>query len=654
MKKTILTLLLIFGILGYAEAHNNSAERAGSSGAIIGVVAGTNLNGGGAFGIVTLNLDDPFTVGGANITVLQSSTITAIGAGGLAILDDGNTIGIFLEDGGQVGIATYNPAFALDVNGTSRFAGAFQTDGLTTIGDSPLDLFVFNPSTFVISDVAWGMVISTSIDGNPPLMFFDTPNSRIGIGDLTPSDKLEVQKNINNVKGITIVNDMVGTSAGASLTIKSNSATGNLTVYDDGYTTESHFADRVVLLTAVNSDGLDLVSKGSDIRFYTSGSATSDEKMRILDGGNVGIGTTTPSALFTVGNNDQFTVDSSGNVVVVGTVTATVVETTTVTAENSDGLYLLDDDGRGIYLKDGGEVYYLGAGKTYFSGTVNLSATSKLRWIAGSANYGGIEAVGDDGLHIDGGVSAYGNRNVIITDYANRATDHDHDLLSAHPTLFIHSVTDPDTVNTEWGSLSYIGDGTGDGYFEINTTTGDIVLNPDLGYVGISSSAPTEMLSVVGNGIFTGNLEVRGNLNLPNAVHMEASLAGAGTSQNESNEFIPSSATWTLNQGSNFFSVNVDSITYTHADTHLVVIMAQMSLEASAATNAELRFAINNVTQISSKAEHTFSGSSLITDIGIQGMYEIDQGDIITVQGKTDDGDNLTYDDLNIIIVEVD
>ncbi len=40
-----------------------------------------------------------------------------------------------------------------------------------------------------------------------------------------------------------------------------------------------------------------------------------------MKAGNVGIGTTSPSQLLTVGNNNQFTVDSSGNVVIKGTTT---------------------------------------------------------------------------------------------------------------------------------------------------------------------------------------------------------------------------------------------------------------------------------------------------------------------------------------------
>lgn len=48
-----------------------------------------------------------------------------------------------------------------------------------------------------------------------------------------------------------------------------------------------------------------------------------------------------------------------------------------------------------------------------------------------------------------------GGRQLIIGDYASRAKNFDH-AAPANPTLFLHSVTDPDVDNTQWGSLSHI------------------------------------------------------------------------------------------------------------------------------------------------------------------------------------------------------
>ena len=57
------------------------------------------------------------------------------------------------------------------------------------------------------------------------------------------------------------------------------------------------------------------------------------------------------------------------------------------------------------------------------------------------------------------------SRTVILTDNVNVTKDHDHSG-QANPTLFIHSVKDPDTANDEWMSLTH--DGT-NGYIDLGS-----------------------------------------------------------------------------------------------------------------------------------------------------------------------------------------
>ncbi len=82
---------------------------------------------------------------------------------------------------------------------------------------------------------------------------------------------------------------------------------------------------------------------------------------------------------------------------------------------------------------------------TLFEGPYRIDSTAKFQ----------IKESADDGaLWI---VRNTVNRNIIITDYNNRASDHDHDAESADPTLFIHSVEDVDVSNQEWGSATHDG-----------------------------------------------------------------------------------------------------------------------------------------------------------------------------------------------------
>jgi len=58
-----------------------------------------------------------------------------------------DTILMTLNCNNRVGILQSNPQYALDVNGTGRIAGAFQTDGGTTIGDAAADTLHVNANT---------------------------------------------------------------------------------------------------------------------------------------------------------------------------------------------------------------------------------------------------------------------------------------------------------------------------------------------------------------------------------------------------------------------------------------------------------------------------------------------------------------------------
>jgi len=68
----------------------------------------------------------------------------------------------------------------------------------------------------------------------------------------------------------------------------------------------------------------------------------------------------------------------------------------------------------------------------------------------------GALPIADDGVHFGiVGTDGRSNYNLIFTDYANREDDYDHSIPSTNPTIFLHSATDPDTDNTQWGSLSH-------------------------------------------------------------------------------------------------------------------------------------------------------------------------------------------------------
>lgn len=121
-----------------------------------------------------------------------------------------------------------------------------------------------------------------------------------------------------------------------------------------------------------------------------------------------------------------------------------------------------------------GELYV--AGKAEFDARVYFDDVAEFwsaaTWKVAGSVYAQNMGSADDGWMVTlRGVAGTANRNMIITDYDNRAQDHDHDTLSADPTVFIQSHTPPNDANDEWLSLSFPVThallAVGSGWFEI-------------------------------------------------------------------------------------------------------------------------------------------------------------------------------------------
>lgn len=87
---------------------------------------------------------------------------------------------------------------------------------------------------------------------------------------------------------------------------------------------------------------------------------------------------------------------------------------------------------------------------------------------------------GGDGLHWAARDESYAaGNNTIITRDDNAEKDHDHSP-SSNPTFFWHSSTNPDTDNTQWGSLSHDTNdfviGTGKGHVKIASVSGGLLI----------------------------------------------------------------------------------------------------------------------------------------------------------------------------------
>jgi hypothetical protein len=126
-------------------------------------------------------------------------------------------------------------------------------------------------------------------------------SGNVGIGTSGPGHPLEVRRDQNAPTYSSVNNTTAGTASAAGFYALSSDAAGiNMSALSASYTTAGALtADSGIIGTDGGlSGGLSVyVTAAAPIRFYTGGAASGNERVRIDSTGNVGIGTTGPTAL---------------------------------------------------------------------------------------------------------------------------------------------------------------------------------------------------------------------------------------------------------------------------------------------------------------------------------------------------------------------
>ncbi|MDP1706505.1 MAG: hypothetical protein Q8L36_01670 [bacterium] len=212
-----------------------------------------------------------------------TSSFTAItgAANYLTKWSDANTIGTstLYELSGSIGIATTTPSYVLDVVGTAQFSQPIIVGTPTLNGHATTKSYV---DSVLTAGTATGTLANLTVTGTTTLA---TTAGRVGIGTTTPSQKLEVNGNIS-INGS-------GLSGGISLILKRDGAGADWRIIQ-GHTGSNDLS----FMETVTSP----YSQNTYVTFK--------------DGGNVGIGTTTPqTALHVIGTSTI-----SGNALIAGNV----------------------------------------------------------------------------------------------------------------------------------------------------------------------------------------------------------------------------------------------------------------------------------------------------------------------------------------------
>lgn len=205
-----------------------------------------------------------------------------------------------------------------------------------------------------------------------------------------------------------------------------------------------------IVLNAASSS-VDILSAGNSFLNFAAASSGFIRK----SGANV-IQISPAIAIFQNMTFSSANLDMNGNTLILDTDADTSISATT--------------DDKIDFTVGGNAVLDVGASVINVDGDLRVGLNRTLT-VGGTGNSAALVGGGGIGQFLFSIGSDF-DRSIIITDRSNIAKNHDH-TLQAHPTLFVHSVTDPDVANDEWLSLHHNGI---DSFLTNGASGGDVVL----------------------------------------------------------------------------------------------------------------------------------------------------------------------------------
>jgi hypothetical protein len=371
-------------------------------------------------------------------------------ASGVRLYD--GTDEIVRVDAGNVGIGTTGPIYKLDITGTlhvsstSHFTG--NVTGFSTIGAQTLSTDLASLAALSLSG---NTVSGVGMDTNVSINLMPKGSGNVGIGTTGPVSKLEIWS-ANTQNGISIVNSSNSNRTMYALGALNNHA--RLLMYDSAAT------------------GKVSINTGGD---------------SYLNGGNIGIGTTTPSTILSFGNaaDRKVWIENTAAGTVGRALTLAAGGTVAGNADIAGGNLILQ---AGLGTGTGDSSISFQTGTTLTTGTTLQTMATKMM-IMGNGGVG----IGATGASITSRLSIQAPSGTRPFHIYSNAT-------AANGQLFT-GFSDYGSVGTTVIDWRTNGDMTTAGIFKSNAATGN---NYFLSNVGIGTTTPGVKLEVAGQVKITG------------------------------------------------------------------------------------------------------------------------------------------------------
>ncbi|TAH03567.1 MAG: tail fiber domain-containing protein [Sphingobacteriales bacterium] len=206
-------------------------------------------------------------------------------------------------------------------NATGSGIDAYYTGNGTT-SNTDLRMYTSNAEAMILNPAGYVGIGTSSFSGT------NTEKLLVDAGSSSSYNVISGKGELDNYLQLNIKNSNSGTTASQDLVATANNGTESVNYIDMGINSGGYSSTLIPILDGVNeaylfSTGNDLkignASATYDLGFFTNGFATTNERLRVTAGGNVGIGITSPADKLSVAGimapsaDNTYTIGSSTN-----------------------------------------------------------------------------------------------------------------------------------------------------------------------------------------------------------------------------------------------------------------------------------------------------------------------------------------------------